>query len=208
MRLFQLFMFSFTFSCSRRLCCCCRVTPDQEELLPTAATKEETPAAVELLPEWPPVPQQPPVSDFAALRSRMGDAGVFFALARILSRRALEEAVEEIWVEDALGVEVGGGDFAPRGEGNGDMGRVGDSGDCAPCDPTDPVLPLLRLLLRRRREQNVLRLTRILGSVDLDIRSLDEYSSVDVSHLRDRFRRVLQAVERDEPGLMMAQTSV
>lgn len=208
-------MFSFTFSYSRRLCCCCRQSADPQEevpsgtvVAPTAATQEETPAAVEPVPEWPAVPEHPPVSNFAVLRSRIGDAGVFSALAASLSKWALEEAVEELWDADVLGVEVGGGDFSPRGEGNRDMGGVGESGDSAPCDPTDPAQPSLQLPLRRSREQNVLRLTRILGSLDLHIRSLDKYSSLDATHLRVRFGRVLRTVEDAEPGLMMGQTLV
>lgn len=170
------------------------------EAVPAAVPLEEPPVAVEPVPDWPPVPEGPIVSNFAALRSRTGDAGVFSALVRILVRRVLEEAVEEIWAADVLGLEQGSGDFAPRGEGNGDLGCVGESGDCAPTQP------LLQLPLRRRRGQNVWRLTRILGSLDLNIRSLEMHTRLDASPLRSRFDRLVRTVEKVDPGLMMAQT--
>lgn len=193
-------MFSFPYSCSRKYACCFRGSEDSQD---------ELQAETEEIPEWPVVPAGTPVSDFAALRSRTGDAGVFSALAKAMARRALEEAVQEIWDADVLGVEVGGGEFAPRGEGNGDLGGVGESGDCAPSDLTDPAQPLLQLPLRRSRAQNVLRLTRILGSLDLTISCLEKYNAVGFSHrLRRRFRGVLRTVEDASPGLMMGQALV
>lgn len=180
--------------------CCCRGS---------VGSQEELQAETEVIPEWPDAPEGPPVSDFAALRSRTGDAGVFRALAKAMARRALEEAVEEVWDADVLGAEIGCGDFAPRGEGNGDLGGVGESGDCASCDLMDPAQPLLQLPLRCRREQNVLRFTRILGSLDLNISCLEKYNDIGFTdRLRRRFRGVLRTVENVYPGLMMGQALV
>lgn len=205
-------MLSFTFSCRKSFLCCCGRCGEPEELPSGAeidpAAQEETPDAAEPVPDWPQVPEGVPVSNFAFVRSRTGDNGVFQALARIMARRALEEAVEEVWVADVLGIEVGSGDFAPRGEGNRDMGSVGESGDCVPCSSTDRTQPLLQLPLRRRRGQNVWRMTRILGALDLAIRSLENFSSIRVSHVRERFRRIFRTVEKLDPGLMMAQALV
>lgn len=188
-------MFSFPYSCRKKFLCCY-----QEEAPESQEMQDES----EVVPDWPEVPSGPPVSNFANLRIRVGEGGVFGALAKILSKRALEEAVQEIWDADSLGAGLGCGDFAPQGGGNGDEGRVGESGDCAPCDLMDPAQPLVQLPLRCSREQNALRLTRILRSLDLKISCLEKYSDIGFPHnLRRRFRGVFRTVENAYPGLMV-----
>lgn len=118
------------------------------------------------------------------------------------SRRPIEEAVEDVSGVVELGSEEGGGDFAPGGGGNRVLGRVGECGDYVPCDPRDLKQPLLQLPLRSRRRQNALRLTRILGSLDLHIRSLDMYSRIDASRHRERFNCLHRTVEKAYPGVI------
>ena len=177
------FMSSFTFSYSRRLLCCCQCSdPAQEDL--------SEPMMTDVVVEQP-VPK--PGSGNVALHTCVGDEHTWERFHVIvpsvgsLVNWALEKAVEEIVAED-LGVEIGSGDCAPRGEGNGNAGGVGEWGDCGEQPP-------LQLPPRNRDRMRVQNAIPILRSLERDIAALEAFETLELdSPLRQRFRTLFDEV--------------
>ena len=175
--------FSYIFCCRRRLLCCCKCSNTAQDDLDAPLVDENT---VEQ-------PVSEPGSGNIALHTRVGDEHTWERFHVIvpsvgsLVNWALEKAVEEIVAED-LGVEIGSGDFAPRGEGNGNVGGVGEWGDCGEQPP-------LQLPPRNRDRMRVQNAIPILRSLERDIAALEAFGTLELdSPLRQRFRTLFDEV--------------